>query len=102
MEGWVYVMNDGGGTPNVVRSSPDKVYVAAGQAGEYIVTFAAEFTRLACVACLNNSAGFVTAIPGDLSGLAHNQVRVLTFNMGGQLVSNLDFTLEVACCPEAS
>lgn len=100
MEGWVYCMNDGSGVPTVVRSAPGQAYVAPGQPGEYIVTFAAEFKDLACVACLNNSAGFITAIPGDFSGLAHNQVRVLTFNLGGQLVNNLDFTLEVACCSE--
>ena len=98
MEGWVYVMNDGGGVPKVVRSTPGAAWVAPGQPGEYIVTFAAEFKDLACVGCLNNSAGFITAIPGELSGLAHNQVRVLTFNMGGQLVSSLDFTLHVGCC----
>jgi hypothetical protein len=101
-EGWVYVSNDGGGVPKVLRSDPAPVYAAQHQPGEYIVTFPAVFKNLACVATLNNSAGFITVIPGDRSGLAHNQVRVLTMNLGGQLVSNLDFTLEVACCEAQS
>jgi hypothetical protein len=99
MEGWVYVSNADENVPHIVRSRPIPVYANQRIPGEYIVSFPPEFKDLACTATLNNSAGFVTAIPGDHSGLAHNQVRVLTFNLGGQLAPNLDFTLEVCCCP---
>ena len=97
MEGWAYVVNDGGGVPKVYRSSP-QAWAALNQPGEYIVTFPSEFKDLACNATLNSGTGFITAIPGDRAGLAHNQVRVLTFNLGGQLSSELDFTVEVATC----
>ena len=97
MEGWIYVANTTE-LPKVVRSIPGETWVNRVQTGSYTVTFPAEFKDLACTAALASGNGFITAIPGDFAGLAHNQVRVLTYNMGGQLTDNLDFTVAVACC----
>jgi hypothetical protein len=95
--GWVYVVNDGSGKPQVRRSCPAGVKVAQVQPGEYIVTFPTIKKALAPVATLNNSVGTITAVPGDSSALAPNQVRVLTLSLGNALLGVYDFTLFVAC-----
>jgi hypothetical protein len=95
--GWVYVVNDGSGNPQVRRSCPTGVKVAQVQPGEYIVTFPKIKKVLAPVATLNNSVGTITAVPGDSSALGPNQVRVLTLSLGNALLGIYDFTLFVAC-----
>jgi len=95
--GWVYVVNDGSGNPQVRRSCPTGVKVTQVQPGEYIVTFPTIKKVLAPVATLNNSVGTITAVPGDSSALAPNQVRVLTLSLGNALLGVYDFTLFVAC-----
>ena len=95
--GWVYVVNDGSGKPQVRRSCPTGVKVAQAQPGEYIVTFPTLKKVLAPVATLNSSVGTITAVPGDSSALAPNQVRVLTLSLGNALLGIYDFTLFVAC-----
>ncbi|HET6341944.1 MAG TPA: hypothetical protein VFG78_07150 [Gemmatimonadota bacterium] len=92
---WVYVINDGGGTPNVVRRSHSATTVEQVQAGEYVVTFPSYVRYLACVATLNNSVGTITAIPGDVSGLLPNQARVVTLTLGNELRGSYDFSLAV-------
>ena len=62
--GWVYVVNDGSGTPRIVRRSHPKIAVSQVQAGEYVVTFPKIVKNLTCVATLNNSVGTITAVPG--------------------------------------
>jgi hypothetical protein len=73
------------------------VKVTQVQPGEYIVTFATIKKALAPVATLNSSVGTITAVPGDSSGLAPNQVRVLTLSLSNALLGIYDFTLFVAC-----
>jgi hypothetical protein len=95
--GWVYVVNDGSGKPQVRRSCPAGVKVTQVQPGEYIVTFPTIKKVFAPVATLNNSVGTITAVPGDSSALAPNQVRVLTLSLGNALLGVYDFTVFVAC-----
>ena len=92
---WVYVINDGSGTPNVKRRSHSGITVAQVQPGEYVVTFPSAVRNLACVATLNNSVGTITAIPGDVSSLAPNQARVLTLTLQNQLIGSYHFSLAV-------
>ena len=61
--GWVYVVNDGSGKPQVRRSCPAGVKVTQVQPGEYIVTFPTIKKVLAPVATLNNSVGTITVVP---------------------------------------
>jgi hypothetical protein len=95
--GWVYVVNDGSGKPQVRRSCPSGVKVTQVQPGEYIVTFPTIKKLLAPLATLNSSVGTITAVPGDSSGLSPNQVRVMTLSLGNALLGIYDFTLFVAC-----
>jgi len=81
----------------VRRSCPRGVKVTQVQPVEYIVTFATIKKALASVATLNSSVGTITAVPGDSSGLAPNQVRVLTLSLGNALLGIYDFRLFVAC-----
>ena len=92
---WVYVINDGSGSPNVVRRSHSGTTVTQVQPGEYVVTFPTVVSGLACVATLNNSVGTITVVPGDKSFLLPNQVRVLTLSLQNQAVGSLDFGLAV-------
>ena len=92
---WVYVINDGSGTPHVVRRSHAGITVAQKQPGEYVVTFPRTIRLLTPVATLNNSVGTITAVPGENSGLAANQVRVLTLTLGNQLLGAYHFSLAV-------
>jgi hypothetical protein len=95
--GWVYVVNDGSGKPQVRRCCPTGVKVTQVQPGEYIVTFPTIKKVLAPVATLNSSVGTITAVPGDSSGLGPNQVRVSTLSLGNAFLGIYDFTLFVAC-----
>lgn len=95
--GWVYVVNDGSGKPQVRRSCPSGVKVTQVQPGEYVVTFPTIKKAVAPVATLNSSLGTITAVPGDSSALAPNQVRVMTLSLGNALLGIYDFTLFVAC-----
>jgi hypothetical protein len=92
---WVYVINTGAGTPNVVRGSHSATTVVQTQPGAYVVTFPSSVSALTCVATLNNSVGTITAVPGDNSGLAPNQVRVVTLTLQNQGRSSYDFSLAV-------
>ena len=92
---WVYVINDGSGTPQVVRSSHPGTTVAQVQPGEYVVTFPASVRDVTCVATLNNSVGTITVVPGEHTGLLPNQARVLTLSLQNQLLGSYDFSLAV-------
>jgi hypothetical protein len=92
---WLYVINNGSGVPNVVRSSPSGITVTQVQPGEYVVTFPRRFSDLACVATLNSSVGTITAVPGENTGLSPNQVRVLTLSLSNALLRTYDFSLAV-------
>lgn len=92
---WLYVINDGSGSPNTVRSSHAGTTVTQVQPGEYVVTLPFTVSGLTCVGTLNNSVGTITAVPGDSSGLSPNQVRVLTLSLQNQLVGSFDFSLAV-------
>lgn len=92
---WVYVINDGGGTPNVVRRSHSAITVTQVQPGEYVVNFPRTVRDLTCVAALNNSVGTITVVPGENSGLSSHQVRVLTLSLSNQLLGSYDFSLAV-------
>ncbi|MEO8431518.1 MAG: hypothetical protein ABI592_08415 [Acidobacteriota bacterium] len=98
---WVYVINDGGGVPRVVRRSHSGITVQQQQAGVYLVTFPTSVRRLACVATLNNSVGTITAIPGDNAGLPANQVTVVTLTLQNQARGIYDFSLAVFYNPGA-
>jgi mannan endo-1,4-beta-mannosidase len=91
----VYVINDGSGTPRVVRRSHATITVTQLQPGEYVVTFPEALRDLTCVATLNNSVGIITAIPGEHSGLLPHQVRVLTSTLTNELAGTYDFSLAV-------
>jgi hypothetical protein len=92
---WVYVINDGSGTPQVVRSSHSGTTVTQVQPGEYVVTFPGSVRDLTCVATLNNSVGTITVVPGEHTGLLPNQARVLTLSLQNQLMGSYDFSLAV-------
>jgi hypothetical protein len=92
---WVYVINNGSGTPNVVRRSHSATTVVPQQPGVYRVTFPPAVQWLACVATLNNSVGTITAVPGDNAGLPANQVTVSTLTLQNQFLGSLDFSLAV-------
>jgi hypothetical protein len=92
---WLYVINNGGGTPNVVRRSHSATAVVAQQPGVYLVTFPPAVQGLACVATLNNSVGTITAVPGDNAGLLPNQVTVATMTLQNQFLGSYDFSLAV-------
>src|SRR5688572_17790810 len=92
---WLYVINGSSPSPNIVRASHAGTTVSQLQPGEYVVTFPAAVSKLACVATLNNSVGTITAVPGENSGLSPNQVRVLTLSLQNQLVGSFDFSLAV-------
>jgi len=96
---WVYVINDGSGTPNVARRSHAATTVTQVQPGEYVVNFPPTVRDLTCVATLNNSVGTITAIPGDSSGLSSNQARVVTLSLGNELRGSYDFSLAVFYSP---
>jgi hypothetical protein len=92
---WLYVINDGSGSPNIVRTSDAGTTVTQVQPGEYVVTLPFAVSGLACVGTLNNSVGTITAIPGDNSGLSANQVRVVTLSLQNQALGSYDFSLAV-------
>jgi hypothetical protein len=92
---WLYVINSGSGSPNIVRTSHPGTTVTQVQPGEYVVTLPFAVSGLACVGTLNNSVGTITAVPGDNSGLAANQVRVLTLTLQNQVIGSFDFSLAV-------
>jgi len=92
---WVYVINNGSGTPNVVRRSHAATTVTQQQPGVYLVTFPPAVKGLACVATLNNSVGTITAVPGDNAGLLANQVTVSTMTLKNQFLGSYDFSLAV-------
>lgn len=92
---WVRVVNDGSGTPNVVRKSHASTTVVQQQPGVYLVTFPTGVRRLTCVATLNNSVGTITAVPGDVAGLQPNQVTVSTLTLQNQFGGAFDFSLAV-------
>jgi hypothetical protein len=90
---WLYVINDGSGSPNIARTSDVGTTVTQVQPGEYVVTLPFAISGMACVGTLNNSVGTITAVPGDHSGLSSNQVRVLTLSLQNQLIGSYDFSL---------
>jgi hypothetical protein len=92
---WIYVINNGSGTPNIVRTSHSGTTVAQIQPGEYVVTFPIVVAGLAAVGSLGNSVGTITVVPGENSGLSPNQVRVLTLTLQNQLIGSYDFNLAV-------
>jgi hypothetical protein len=92
---WLYVINDGSGTPNIVRRSHAGITVTQQQPGHYVVTFPINVSGLACVATLNNSVGTVTAVPGESAGLSPNQVTVSTLSLQNQFVGSFDFSLAI-------
>jgi hypothetical protein len=92
---WVYVINDGSGTPNVKRSSHSATTVTQEQPGVYVVTFPITVSGLAAVGSLGNSVGTITVVPGESSGLSPNQVRVMTLTLQNQFIGSLDFSLAV-------
>jgi hypothetical protein len=92
---WIYVINTGSGTPNVVRKSHTATTVVQEQPGVYLVTFPPGVRGLACVATLNNSVGTITAVPGDSAGLPANQVSVATLTLQNRFLGSLDFSLAV-------
>jgi hypothetical protein len=92
---WIYVINDGSGSPKIMRSSLAGTTVTQVQPGEYVVTFPITVPGVACVGTLGNSVGTITAVPGDSSGLSPNQVRVLTLSLQNQLVGSFDFSLAI-------
>ncbi len=92
---WVYVINSGSGTPNLVRRSHPSTTVVQQQPGVYLVTFPQAVKGLACVATLNNSVGTITAVPGDNAGLPANQVTVATMTLKNQFLGSYDFSLAV-------
>jgi hypothetical protein len=92
---WVYVINDGSGTPNVVRRSHSGTTVVQQQPGVYLVTFPSTVRGFACVATLNNSVGTITAVPGDSAGLPPNQVTVSTLTLRNQFGGSYHFSLAV-------
>lgn len=92
---WLYVINDGSGSPRIVRSSHPGTMVTQEQPGEYVVTFPLTVPGLACVGTLANSVGTITAVPGENTGLSPNQVRVFTLTLGNELRGAYDFSLAV-------
>ncbi len=92
---WVYVINDGAGVPRIVRASHSGITVTQRQPGEYVVAFPVSARGLAAVATLGNSAGAITAIPGENTGLPPNQVRVATHSLEDGLRGSFDFSLAV-------
>ena len=73
---WAYIQHDFSGT-NVVRASDSAISVLTVEPGHDIVTFPSSVDG--CTATICNSMGRITAIPGDQTDLAANQVRVTTF-----------------------
>lgn len=92
---WVYVINDGSGTPNVKRQSRPGITVVQDQPGAYTVTFPESGFGLTCVATLNNSVGVITAVPGDNASKPANTVQVLTMDLQNQFRGSYDFSLAV-------
>ena len=90
---WAYLIDQGSGA-RIERSSDASISVVTPQPGEYIVTFPGNVKNIGCTATLNNSVGFITATPGDNSGLAANKVRVLTMNRDNSFGPR-DFTVAV-------
>lgn len=91
---WVYVINTGSGTPNVVRRSHSSTTVTQQQPGVYLVKFPTSVRSLARVATLNNSVGTIMAVPGD-SGLPTNHVTVTTLTLQNQFGGAYHFSLAV-------
>jgi hypothetical protein len=89
---WVYVINDGSG-PQIRRTSHSGITVIMNQPGNYTVTLPVTVSGLAAVATLGNSVGTVTAVPGESTGLAPNQISVSTLTLQNQLSPALDFSL---------
>ena len=92
---WVYVINDGAGVPRIARSSQAGITVTQRQPGEYVVAFPVSARGLAAVATLANSAGAITAVPGENTSLPPNQVRVFTHSLEDGLRGSFDFSLAV-------
>jgi hypothetical protein len=89
---WLYVINDGSG-PQIRRTSHDGITVTVNQPGNYTVTLPFAVSGLAAVATLANSVGTITAVPGENTGLAPNQISVSTLTLQNQLSPVLDFSL---------
>jgi hypothetical protein len=92
---WVYVINDGSGTPNVKRKSRAGITVVQDQTGVYTVTFPESGSGLTCVATLNSSVGAITAVPGDAADKPANTVRILTADLNNNAMSSYHFSLVV-------
>jgi hypothetical protein len=92
---WVYVINDGSGTPNVKRTSRTGITVVQDQPGVYTVTFPQSGSGLTCIATLNNSVGAITAVPGDNANKPANTVQVLTMDLANNFRGSFDFSLAV-------
>lgn len=93
--GWVFVVDDGSGTPQIRRASHWGINVTQEQPGVYTVTFPERFSGLACIASLNSSMGMITAVPGDSSGQPSNTVSVSTMEADGSFAGAVDFSLAV-------
>lgn len=92
---WLYVINGSGPAPEIRRTSHDGITVTVNQPGEYVVTLPFRVSGLAAVGTLGNSVGMITVVPGENTGLALNQIRVLTLTMQNQLSGAFDFSLAV-------
>src|SRR5688572_9208422 len=89
---WLYVINDGSG-PQIRRTSHDGITVTVNQRGNYTVTLPFRVPGLAAVGSLGNSIGTITVTPGESTGLAPNQISVLTLTLQNELSPALDFSL---------
>ena len=89
---WLYVINDGSG-PQIRRTSHDGITVTVNQPGNYTVTLPFRVPGLAAVGSLGNSIGTITVTPGESTGLAPNQISVLTLTLQNELSPALDFSL---------
>ena len=88
---WAAVV-DQGKAARIERASHDSISVQTLKPGEYVVVFPNDVRSAGCTATLNNSVGFITAVPGDRSGLPANGVRVLTMSPSNVLEAR-DFTI---------
>lgn len=92
---WVYVINDGSGTPRIARKSHAGITVVQQNTGLYLVTFPIQVTGLAAVATLNSGGGIICAVPGESASLPANQVTVSTVGLNNLAVGTVDFSLAV-------
>ena len=91
---WAYITNGGSGA-RVERASRRAIAVETVQPGQYVVTFPRNVRNVGCTGTPNSSGGLVTCVPGDVAGLAENQVSVVTIDAFGSGLIIFDFTVVV-------